>query len=60
MPDTCPHCKADLRSDYIPAEQRELFGNNAHYSRRISIYDRERDRTVGWRCPDCGGEWSDD
>lgn len=56
MPDACPHCKADLRDKLIPDDAREYFGNATHYSRRISIYDRERDRTVGWRCPDCGGE----
>jgi len=23
----------------------------------IGIYDRDRDRTTHWKCPDCGAEW---
>jgi len=27
------------------------------YSRMIGVYDRDRDRTVEWLCPDCGVRW---
>lgn len=27
---------------------------DTHFSRRMGIYDVKQDRTVGWRCPDCG------
>ncbi len=41
-PHECPHCKADLRDhDNGPPFKREVG--------RI-----ERDRVVGWNCPDCG------
>ena len=33
------------------------YGDATHGSRRIGIYDRGRDRTVAWRCPDCGHQW---
>jgi hypothetical protein len=42
-PQACPHCQADLRD-------RE---NGVPYSRIISIYSREEDRTTHWKCPDC-------
>lgn len=60
MPDTCPHCKADLRGKPIPEDVRGLFGGHTHFTRKISLYDRDKDRTVAYRCPDCKGEWSDD
>jgi hypothetical protein len=53
----CPGCEADLRGEPIPEEVREHYGNHTHFSRRIGIYSRESDRTVRWRCPDCGHEW---
>ncbi len=52
----CPSCDADLRGEPIPDETREHY-SVTHYSRRIGIYDRRLDRTVAWRCPDCGYEW---
>ena len=62
----CSSCDADLRGPAIPPEHRYMYGNldycqygcggEPHYSRLIGIYDRERDRTVAWRCPDCGHE----
>ena len=55
-PYECPHCKADLTGDEIPAEHRHLYGSPSHYMRQIGIV--ERDRVVGWRCPDCGGTWA--
>lgn len=44
----CPRCQADL-SDSTPQ-----FPDG---TRRISLYDREKDCTVAYKCPDCGGTW---
>lgn len=46
-PYECPHCKADLRD----------LKSGPPFRRVISIYDQNRDRTIGWKCPDCNGEW---
>lgn len=44
----CPKCQVDLRDHrYGPP-----------FKRGISVYDRDRDITIGWRCPDCNYEWS--
>lgn len=62
--DICPNCGNDLTGKPIPQEyiDRGLYGkppnNKTHYSRRIGLYDRERDRTSHWRCPDCNHTWS--
>lgn len=52
----CPHCNANLQGDPIAPESQHLFAAT-HFSRKIGVYDLERDRTVCWQCPDCGGEW---
>lgn len=61
----CDACGADLRGPRIRLENLSLHGGNAtcdgcgdalHYSRLIGVYDPDRDRTVAWRCPDCGHE----
>ena len=61
----CDACGADLRDSPIPTKHLALYGGSAicngcggarHYSRRIAMYDPDRDRTVAWRCPDCGHE----
>lgn len=52
----CPACGASLRGSPIPVNQQESYGAS-HFSRKIGIYSVESDRTVAWRCPDCGGEW---
>lgn len=54
-----PKCTADLSGAEIPADLRNPFygTTETHYSRVIGIYDRDRDRTTHWRCPDCGHEW---
>jgi hypothetical protein len=41
---TCPKCQSDLLYEH----------GDATYSRLVAIYDRDRDMTVAWRCPDCG------
>lgn len=61
MTDECPDCQADLRGPPIPVEslRRGYYGEwdgvtPRYFSRRIAIYDRDRDRAVEWLCPDCG------
>lgn len=44
----CPRCHANL-DDSSP----QFPGG----TRRIAIYDRERDCTVAYRCPYCNGDW---
>lgn len=57
--DHCPFCKACLAGDPIPEESRAkgYYGNKTHFSRKISIYDREQDRTIRFQCPDCNISW---
>jgi Zn-finger nucleic acid-binding protein len=54
--DRCPKCKGDLKGAPIDKADRESYGNKTHFSRVIGIYSREQDKTVAWRCPDCGFE----
>jgi rubredoxin len=52
MPPTeCPKCHADLRYGISDIKDNGEF---EYFSRVISIYDRDKDRTTHWRCPDCG------
>jgi predicted Zn-ribbon and HTH transcriptional regulator len=57
LPDTCPHCKTSLIGDPIPEEHREAFGGATHGSRLLSLYDRSKDRTIAFQCPDCKERW---
>jgi len=59
----CPKCGSDLRGPthtgphpewYGFGDTCEVCGDPPHFSRVIGVYDRDRDRTVAWRCPDCG------
>ena len=43
----CPSCHVDLRD----------HENGPPFTRQTGIYSRELDRTVSWKCPDCGYEW---
>lgn len=41
-------------------ETAAMYGatkTEGRWSRRISLYDRTRDQTTAYRCPDCGHEW---
>jgi predicted Zn-ribbon and HTH transcriptional regulator len=49
----CPKCNSDWTDGLIPEKDRHLFGNKKNFSRLISIYDHDRDRTVAFECPDC-------
>ena len=43
----CPQCNSDLRD----------VEHGPPFKREISVYCRDRDRTVAYRCPDCDHEW---
>lgn len=47
QPHECLCCAADL-CDHL---------HGPPFKREISVYDRARDRTVSYRCPDCDHEW---
>lgn len=53
----CPACHVSLQGDPIPAASQEMYGAT-HFSRKIALYSRERDRTVAFKCPDCGHDWA--
>lgn len=71
--DECPKCKADLdggsiwdhfmtrHDDEAKADRiAAMYGatrTTGRFSRKIAIYDQDRDRTVGLACPDCGHQW---
>lgn len=46
-PLNCPHCGTDLRD----------HENGPPGKREIAMYDRDRDRTTSYKCPDCNKEW---
>ncbi len=54
---TCPHCNASLIGEPILEERRDAYGGATHFRREVALYSREKDRTVGFQCPDCGGRW---
>lgn len=69
----CPNCNANLEGDLIfdtflekygdeqkALETAEMYGatrNEGRWGREIAIYDREKDRTVAYVCPDCDHQW---
>lgn len=55
-PLNCPHCGVSLLGDKIPQDISKHY-SGTHWKREIGIYDRDLDRTVAYRCPDCGKEW---
>lgn len=55
--DACPECGTSWLAEPIPEASRHHYGGRTHFRRLIGIYDPRRDRTVAWRCPDCGTEW---
>ena len=53
----CPNCGASFQGGPIPKKEREFFGGVTHYSTRVSVYDRESDREIGFMCPRCCKTW---
>lgn len=70
----CPNCESNLEGDLIFDTFMKQYGDEekalatagmygatkteGRWKRQIGIYDMDRDRTVAWRCPDCGHEWT--
>ncbi len=71
--DICPNCGSNFDCGLVfdhflgighglqgALEKAELYGATSTagwFDRKIAIYDRDRDRTVAYRCPDCGHQW---
>ena len=69
----CPSCDADMNGGSIwehfmresgdPVEADRIaamYGatkSEGQWGRAVALYDRDLDRTVAFRCPDCGHEW---
>ena len=69
----CPNCKTDLDGEPIwqfffkktgsekeATHEAKFFGatrTRGKFGRQIGICSLEKDRTVAWKCPDCGHEW---
>jgi hypothetical protein len=56
MMSKCPHCGVSLEGDPIPEVLQPFYGAT-HFTRKISVVDRYRDRVMYWKCPDCCGTW---
>ena len=58
--DHCAICHACLCGDPIPKEyiDKGYYGNQTHFSKKIGIYDREKDRTGKYQCPYCNASWA--
>lgn len=52
--DHCLVCGADWDGGSIPEGIREHYSPPYRWSRKISVYDVVKDRTVAFQCPDCG------
>lgn len=70
----CPHCGVNLNGGLIYDTFMEKYGNHEEalraaemygatqtegmWGREIAIYDFMKDKTVAYKCPDCGKEWA--
>jgi DNA-directed RNA polymerase subunit RPC12/RpoP len=52
----CPYCKSNLIAGEIPEKDKYLYGGGKYFYRTIAISSLELDRTIAFRCPDCGAE----
>ena len=50
----CVKCGADWDGGPVPDAAIEHYHPGARWSRRIAIYDRDKDRTVADGCQECG------
>jgi len=55
-PEFCPFCNSSLIGGPIPKEDQHFFGQT-HWSRKIGLYDRGKDMTTEYECPDCKKRW---
>ena len=72
----CPNCGVSLVGGLVFETGMRKYGNRkdaleyaecygatetqGEWQREIAIYDRDRDRTVAYRCPDSDHEWNRD
>ena len=56
-PKFCAECGVSFEGDPIPEDKQELFGGAKHFSKVIGLYSRDKDMTVGYRCPECSHSW---
>lgn len=70
----CPNCNSNLEGDLIYNTFLEKYGDevkaletaamygatktDGHWGREMAIYDRGKDRTVAYACPDCKHQWA--
>lgn len=52
----CGACGADFDGGPIPENIRQHYSPPYRWSRRVALVDRDLDRQVAWKCPDCGHE----
>jgi rubrerythrin len=57
LPENCPKCGVSLEGEPIPERYLSMYGGKTRFSRAIGLYDRDRDRTTHWQCPDCKHTW---
>jgi hypothetical protein len=71
--DYCPSCNADFDGELIfdtfmkqyndrkkALETAEMYGateTKGRWSKKIGIYDMDKDRTISWQCHECGHRW---
>ncbi len=53
----CPKCQTNLQGEPIAEDRQEEYGFCTHFSRKISVYNVDLDRTTHHMCPDCGWRW---
>lgn len=58
--EACPECKSSWVSRYLTDEEtrsNHFSKGTKFFSRLIAVYDRDKDRTVSFACPDCLTMW---
>ncbi len=69
----CPNCGMDFDGGLIWDTGMEMYGNEekadeyaklygatrttGRWGKNIGIYSLEKDRTIGFKCPECKHEW---
>jgi len=53
MIDKCDKCGVSFDGGPIPDDVNHFYSSD-RWNRAIGIYDLDQDRTVSYKCPDCG------
>jgi hypothetical protein len=68
-PTECPFCKSNLDGGSVYEAFLKKYGcairakeaadsyGGGNWNRAIGIYDKRKDRTTHWQCPDCNNKW---